>query len=69
MSSQSEYLGKKKCCLISLKGPTGPEGAQGSQGLQGPIGYTGPNGVSSTTLATVTNETITVNDTDFTLVT
>lgn len=46
MYSQSEYLGKTRCCNkpISIKGNEGPTGPQGPIGPQGFTGATGPAG-------------------------
>jgi hypothetical protein len=45
MSSQSSYLGSKKCCANNLaKTVTGPQGPDGSQGPIGAFGYQGFTG-------------------------
>jgi Collagen triple helix repeat (20 copies) len=47
MSSYSNYLASKQCCLNNISKPT--TGAQGAQGTQGPIGPSGYQGVTGST--------------------
>lgn len=63
MSSQSDYIKKKNCCLGSSQiGPTGSNGSAGSQGLPG---IQGIQGLSAGSIGTLTSSAIIIDNNSY----